>query len=203
MTSREALQDALDEWARANLPTESAGCITSWSDWIAAFVCDGVFGDSQMHPLSDIRDLDEVVRELGIQDSSTTPAEAVRELNAEIERLRSVAQAAQEPAIAQRNSMVLVRNAIVMAIAFLGRDAGTERMETTLPQITTMLSNADAEIRRLIDGASVSSTEPDWAATAERARAASDRVIADARVDPADLQKPYRSPVPSTDQGGT
>lgn len=97
MTSREALQDALDEWARANLPTESAGCITSWSDWIAAFVCDGVFGDNQMHPLSDIRDLDEVVRELGIQDSSTMPAEAVRELNAEIERLRSVAQTGQQP----------------------------------------------------------------------------------------------------------
>ncbi len=38
-------------------------------------------------PLSDINDLDEVCRELGIQDSHVTPAEAVRELKEEIERL--------------------------------------------------------------------------------------------------------------------
>ena len=42
----------------------------------------------RMMPLSDIDDLDEVVHELGIQDSHVTPAEAVRELNQEIERLR-------------------------------------------------------------------------------------------------------------------
>jgi hypothetical protein len=41
------------------------------------------------HPVSDINDLDDVCRELGIQESSVTPAEAVRELNAEIERLRT------------------------------------------------------------------------------------------------------------------
>lgn len=41
-----------------------------------------------LHPLSDINDLDDVCRELGIQDSHVTPAEAVRELNAEIEALR-------------------------------------------------------------------------------------------------------------------
>lgn len=40
-----------------------------------------------LHPLSDICDLDDVCRELGIQDSHVTPAEAVRELNAEIEML--------------------------------------------------------------------------------------------------------------------
>jgi hypothetical protein len=37
--------------------------------------------------LSDINDLDDVCRELGIQDSHVTPTEAVRELKAEIERL--------------------------------------------------------------------------------------------------------------------
>ena len=46
-------------------------------------------GPMVMHPISDISDLDDVCRELGIQDSPTTPAEAVRELNGEIERLRS------------------------------------------------------------------------------------------------------------------
>lgn len=40
--------------------------------------------------LSDINDLDDVCKELGIQDSHVTPAEAVRELNAEIERLRAI-----------------------------------------------------------------------------------------------------------------
>lgn len=43
----------------------------------------------RLHPTSDINDLDEVCRELGIQNSEVTPAEAVRELNAEIERLRA------------------------------------------------------------------------------------------------------------------
>lgn len=46
-------------------------------------------GEEQMvlHPLSDIRDLDDVVRELGIEASDETPAEAVRALKAEIEAL--------------------------------------------------------------------------------------------------------------------
>lgn len=45
---------------------------------------------------SEVQDLIDVVNELGIQNSETTPAEAVRELNAEIERLRANALAAQE-----------------------------------------------------------------------------------------------------------
>ena len=40
-------------------------------------------------PLSDVNDLDAVVHALGIEDSDTTPAEAVAELKAEIERLRA------------------------------------------------------------------------------------------------------------------
>ncbi len=53
-------------------------------------------GEEEMvlHPLSDIRELDEVVHELGIQDSGTTPAEAIRELKAEIEKLYLAAQPA-------------------------------------------------------------------------------------------------------------
>lgn len=39
-------------------------------------------------PLSDANDLDAVIHALGIEDSDTTPAEAVAELKAEIERLR-------------------------------------------------------------------------------------------------------------------
>jgi len=35
----------------------------------------------------DINDLDDAVHELGIEDSHTTPAEAIRELKAEIENL--------------------------------------------------------------------------------------------------------------------
>ena len=40
-----------------------------------------------LHPLTEIREWDEALAVLGIQDSHVTPAEAVRELNAEIERL--------------------------------------------------------------------------------------------------------------------
>jgi hypothetical protein len=40
-------------------------------------------------PKSDCDDLDAVVRVLGIEDSHVTPAEAVAELHAEIERLRA------------------------------------------------------------------------------------------------------------------
>lgn len=46
-------------------------------------------GEMVLHPLSDIRDLHEVVHELGIEDSSTTPAEAVRELKSEIDSLHT------------------------------------------------------------------------------------------------------------------
>lgn len=45
-------------------------------------------------PLSDANNLDAVVHELEIEDSDTTPAEAVKELKAEIERLRDHAPAA-------------------------------------------------------------------------------------------------------------
>lgn len=40
-------------------------------------------------PAFDANDLDDVIRELGIEDSDTTPAEAVRELKTELERLRA------------------------------------------------------------------------------------------------------------------
>jgi hypothetical protein len=45
---------------------------------------------SVLIPLSDANDLDAVVHALGIEDSNTTPAEAVEELQAEIERLRAL-----------------------------------------------------------------------------------------------------------------
>lgn len=41
-------------------------------------------------PISDANDLDAVVHALSIEDSDTTPEEAVRELKAEIERLRRI-----------------------------------------------------------------------------------------------------------------
>lgn len=48
--------------------------------------------DMVLHPLSEIREWDEALAVLGIQDSDQTPADAIRELNAEIERLRGLAQ---------------------------------------------------------------------------------------------------------------
>lgn len=45
--------------------------------------------DSMLMPLSDVNDLDAVVHALGIEDSDTTPAEAVAELKAELTALRA------------------------------------------------------------------------------------------------------------------
>ena len=57
-------------------------------------------------PLSDVNDLDAVVHALGIEDSDTTPAEAVAELHAEIERLRATSPrpkaAVEAPAAIER-----------------------------------------------------------------------------------------------------
>lgn len=50
-----------------------------------------------IHPLSEIRELDAVVHALGIEDSHTTPAEAVEELKSEIEKLRAMT-AKEKPA---------------------------------------------------------------------------------------------------------
>ncbi len=50
------------------------------------------------------------------------------------------------------------------------------------------LAKADA----ILAASSLPST--DWAAAAERAKAASDKVLADAKVDPTELQKPYLVP---------
>lgn len=48
--------------------------------------------DMVLHPLSEIREWDEALAVLGIQDSTQTPAEAVRERDAEIDRLRERAR---------------------------------------------------------------------------------------------------------------
>ena len=53
--------------------------------------------DQILWSASDLQDLIDVVAELGIQDSVQTPAEAVRELNAEIERLHAAAKESDEP----------------------------------------------------------------------------------------------------------
>lgn len=44
---RDQWQDALDTWAKENLPAESAGCITSWSDHIAEFICSRLAAEGQ------------------------------------------------------------------------------------------------------------------------------------------------------------
>ncbi len=43
--------------------------------------------DMVLHPLTEIREWDEALAVLGIQDSDQTPADAIRERDAEIERL--------------------------------------------------------------------------------------------------------------------
>lgn len=45
--------------------------------------------DMVLHPLSEIREWDEALAVLGIQDSDQTPADAIRERDAEIEQLRA------------------------------------------------------------------------------------------------------------------
>ena len=45
--------------------------------------------DMVMHPLAEIREWDEALAVLGIQDSNQTPADAIRELDARIEALEA------------------------------------------------------------------------------------------------------------------
>lgn len=47
--------------------------------------------DMVLHPLTEIREWDEALAVLGIQDGDQTPADAIRELKAEINRLRDEA----------------------------------------------------------------------------------------------------------------
>lgn len=42
------------------------------------------------------------------------------------------------------------REAVVSSIAFLSRDWGTTRMVVTVPRITEMLTNADADLRAML-----------------------------------------------------
>lgn len=53
--------------------------------------------EQRMMPLSDINNLDEVVHELGIEDSFTTPAEAVRKLKQQLEEALAQLAAAKTP----------------------------------------------------------------------------------------------------------
>ncbi len=46
--------------------------------------------DLVLHPLTEIREWDEALAVLGIQNSDQTPADAIRALMAEIERLREI-----------------------------------------------------------------------------------------------------------------
>jgi hypothetical protein len=71
-----------------------------------------------------------------------------------------LAYTAKEPEICTINSLVLIRNAVVMAIAFLGRDAGSDRAETTTPQIIKALANADTEVRRVLALSSTDGAAP-------------------------------------------
>ena len=65
------------------------GPMVSEDEWTAQLAREIAALPAMRTPLSDANDLDAVVHALGIEDSDTTPAEAVAELQAEIERLRS------------------------------------------------------------------------------------------------------------------
>lgn len=56
-------------------------------DRLTAALAEATKPDHALHPLSEIREWDEALSELGIQDSVRTPTEAIRELKARIEEL--------------------------------------------------------------------------------------------------------------------
>jgi hypothetical protein len=64
--------------------TDCQRCRGGGCDW-----CGNTGHARILMPLSDANDLDAVIHALGIEDSDTTPAEAVAELHTEIERLRA------------------------------------------------------------------------------------------------------------------
>jgi len=60
----------------------------------------------RMMPLDDINNLDAVVHELGIEDSFETPAEAVRKLKAERDRLRAALRETTAEAVEHRKNII-------------------------------------------------------------------------------------------------
>jgi uncharacterized coiled-coil DUF342 family protein len=79
----------------------------------------------------DANDLDDVVRELGIEDSFTTPADAVRGLKAEIEALRAELAEAKERCKAAEELVLTPAGNIYakLAEANAERDAMREQLD--------------------------------------------------------------------------
>ena len=90
-------------------------------------------------------------RDKTIQRHKASTHEAVRKIEAlgreksNIETTLSVAEASLAEAL---KGFEDARQEIVLAITFLGRDNGTGRMDTTVPQLIDRLATADADIRR-------------------------------------------------------
>jgi hypothetical protein len=99
----EQYEEIIERHYRARDPESRA---EGWMDTAAREIA-ALCPASVLIPLSDANDLDAVVHALGIEDSNTTPAEAVEELQAEIERLRArIADAADLTAlIAERDAL--------------------------------------------------------------------------------------------------
>ena len=64
-------------------------------------------------PQSDVDDLDAVVHALGVEDSHVTPAEAVAELHAEIERLRAALERISNERENNGNGLVMTAPALI------------------------------------------------------------------------------------------
>jgi hypothetical protein len=101
--------------------------------------------DMVLHPLSEIREWDEALAVLGIQDSDQTPADAIRELNAEIERLSSPSQAPVQVSdtLIQTNLIVcldMLREACSPFVPSSGKD------NEWLSRRDRVVSNADAAL---------------------------------------------------------
>lgn len=99
--------------------------------------------DECLVPKSDRNDLDDVCRELGIQDSHVTPAEAVRELYAEIERLSSVTSPVPDATVSGEPTFEILESALT-GIAATCASFGKQPLETIIDFIKRVASPQDA-----------------------------------------------------------
>jgi hypothetical protein len=100
--------------------------------------------DMALHPLSEIREWDEALAVLGIQDSTQTPAEAIRERDEEIEKLRALVVTADK-------SFELIRCKLIGNLNEPERSAFWEAVDArdTIRRVTSPLSQHERPAENL------------------------------------------------------
>jgi hypothetical protein len=98
-------------------------------------------------PAEDANDLDDVVRELGIEASEMTPAEAVRELRAELEKCQKANDSLMESYCRRHNDSIEQRERAERAEAALENEAIATRETVTMEEERALARAERAETK--------------------------------------------------------